>query len=204
MKVHFKLLLSFIVLNLLSTLVAAGRENWLPRARNKKHSIFPRQSTTPTGVTLTSAAPFIVGQNNYGTSVSLQVSGSNLIVNYPLTKDFKYNEVHVWIGTGTPPNNPGSYPYIYMLDNNNYNNYNPSCNYYDNKSPCYNNHYNPTCNYNHTASVYYHHNHTASVYYHHNHTASIHYHHDYRASIHNYDGASVHHYYHRASIHNNH
>ncbi|RAK76324.1 uncharacterized protein BO72DRAFT_497102 [Aspergillus fijiensis CBS 313.89] len=110
MKVYIKLMLSFAVLNLLSTLVTAGPEKWMPRARYKRHSIFPRQSSTPTGVNPTDSS-FFIGQVDYGTDVSLQISGSNLIVNYPVTKDFIYTDVHVWIGTGTAPGNPGGYPY---------------------------------------------------------------------------------------------
>jgi hypothetical protein len=107
------MLISSLVFNLFATAVLANPINRSMGGQRRHHVVLKRQTiTTPTGVT-PQCAPFLIGKKSYDTQVCLDVSGPNLTVTYPVTADFTYTDVRVWVNTTLPPHPPqlGQYPY---------------------------------------------------------------------------------------------
>lgn len=71
-----------------------------------------RRTSFPTSIQSPQCQTLFVGQKATDGDVCLSVQNHSLRVEYTSVTDFLYNEVHVWIGVGTPPTTaPGQFPY---------------------------------------------------------------------------------------------
>jgi len=97
----------------LSAVVILGMTGPLVNAavtQNRAYNLM-RRADAPIGV-IPECQTLLAGQKPTDGLVCLSVSGGNLIVTYSPAADFSYKEVHVWVGTGTPPDTaPGQFPY---------------------------------------------------------------------------------------------
>ncbi|PVH67438.1 hypothetical protein DL98DRAFT_642446 [Cadophora sp. DSE1049] len=71
-----------------------------------------QRTSLPTSIQSPECQTLFVGQKATDGDVCLSVQSHSLMVEYTSVTDFLYNEVHVWIGVGTPPTTaPGQFPY---------------------------------------------------------------------------------------------
>jgi hypothetical protein len=72
-----------------------------------------RRTSFPTSIQSPECQSLFVGQMATNGEVCLSVQDQSLIVDYTSVTDFFYNEVHVWVGVGTPPTTaPGQFIYL--------------------------------------------------------------------------------------------
>ncbi|PVH72617.1 hypothetical protein DL98DRAFT_539063 [Cadophora sp. DSE1049] len=71
-----------------------------------------RRTSLPTSIQSPQCQTLFVGQKGTDGEVCLSVQNYSLMVEYTSVTDFLYNEVHLWIGVGTPPTTaPGQFLY---------------------------------------------------------------------------------------------
>ncbi|KAK0114157.1 hypothetical protein ONS95_013659 [Cadophora gregata] len=70
------------------------------------------RTTFPTSIQSPECQTLFVGQKATDGEVCLSVQDQSLIVEYMSVTDFSYDDVHVWVGVGTPPTTaPGQFSY---------------------------------------------------------------------------------------------